>query len=245
MKNTRKRRSNSEFINDCNITHHSFYDYQKTNYKKLHDYITIICPIHGEFTQEANHHLRGSGCPKCGFERNIKLQSDTTKNFIIKAKSLHGSKYNYSKTTYGKNAHEKVILICKEHGEFKITPNSHLSKKAGCRKCGQLNTGWSKTTWKNACNVPGNSAKLYIIRCFNENESFYKIGITCKDLKTRLGHRSQLPYNYEIIKVIESKDSDYIFSLERKLHKQNKQFKYKPQIYFDGYTECFINYLKF
>lgn len=243
MKNTRKRRSNLEFIKDCNLKHNYFYDYSKTDYKKLHDQILVICPTHGEFTQEANHHLRGRGCSKCAFNRNIKLLTDNTESFIEKAIKIHGNLYDYSKVVYGLSAHQKITLVCKKHGEFQTSPNSHLSKRTGCKKCGQLKTGWTKTTWKRACE--NRIAKLYIIRCFNENESFYKIGITCKDIKTRFGYKSQLPYNHEIVKLIESEDSDYIFSLERKLHKLNKEFKYKPEIFFDGFTECFseiINY---
>ena len=34
-----------------------------------------------------------------------------------------------------KNAGEKIIIICKEHGDFLQTPNSHLSKESGCIKC--------------------------------------------------------------------------------------------------------------
>lgn len=41
-----------------------------------------------------------------------------TIKFIESAKKIHGDKYDYSKTTYVKN-NEKVIIICKIHGEFK------------------------------------------------------------------------------------------------------------------------------
>lgn len=239
MKNTRKRRTNSEFIKDCNIVHHNFYDYSLVEYTKLHNIINIICPVHGEFKQEANHHIRGRGCPKCAFSRNTKLQKDDTQAFIKKSREIHGDLYGYSKTKYGKNAHEKVILICKYHGEFKISPNSHLSKKCGCLQCSQLVNGWRRSSWKKSCSIEGNTPKLYIIKCFNEEEEFYKIGITCKSLHKRFGCKSQLPYDYEIIKIVESIDSDYIFDLEKSLHKLNKRFKYKPKIYFGGQTECF------
>lgn len=32
--------------------------------------------------------------------------------------------------------HEKVCIICPEHGEFWMTPSKHYSKKQGCPKCG-------------------------------------------------------------------------------------------------------------
>ena len=57
----------------------------------------------------------------------------STQEFIEKAKSIHGDKYNYSKVEY-KNAREKVIIICPKHGEFLQYTNHHLAGR-GCRKC--------------------------------------------------------------------------------------------------------------
>lgn len=56
-----------------------------------------------------------------------------TKNFIIKSRSIHGSKYDYSKTKY-ESTHKKVIIVCPKHGEFKQRPSSHLMGH-GCRFC--------------------------------------------------------------------------------------------------------------
>ena len=57
----------------------------------------------------------------------------TTKEFIEKAKKVHGDKYDYSKVKYINN-HTKVCIICPEHGEFWQQPNNHLQGK-GCIKC--------------------------------------------------------------------------------------------------------------
>ena len=54
-------------------------------------------------------------------------------DFIQKARQLHNNKYDYSKVKY-KNNYTKVILSCSIHGEFKQTPNSHLSGH-GCPLC--------------------------------------------------------------------------------------------------------------
>ena len=58
----------------------------------------------------------------------------TTEEFIRKAKEIHGDKYDYSKTVYGKDNKTKVCIICPIHGEFKQKPNVHLNGK-GCRIC--------------------------------------------------------------------------------------------------------------
>ena len=57
----------------------------------------------------------------------------TTDSFIVKAKKIHGNKYDYSKVSY-LNAITKICIICPEHGEFWQTPNSHLNGN-GCPKC--------------------------------------------------------------------------------------------------------------
>lgn len=240
MKKVRNKRSTQEFIKDCNIIHSNFYNYSKTEYIKMHSNIDVICPIHGQFNVEANHHIRGTGCKKCSINHQMNNQKDTTESFIKKAKKIHKDTYDYSKVKYGKNAHDKVILLCKEHGEFLISPNSHLSKAAGCLLCAKEKCGWTKTSWKKACR--NKIAKLYIINCFNNDESFYKIGITSNSLEKRFNCSHWMPYNYKIIKIIESEDSDYIFDLEKKLHKINRKYKYKPKIFFDGFSECFSNY---
>jgi hypothetical protein len=62
------------------------------------------------------------------FEINI-----MTELFIEKATIIHGDKYDYSNVNY-KNNSTKIIIICKEHGEFEQTPNNHLYGY-GCGKC--------------------------------------------------------------------------------------------------------------
>jgi hypothetical protein len=57
----------------------------------------------------------------------------TTAEFKEKAIAVHGNRYDYSKVEY-KGTHDKVIIICPEHGEFEQTPNKHL-RGQGCPKC--------------------------------------------------------------------------------------------------------------
>ena len=57
----------------------------------------------------------------------------TKEEFIQKAKSVHGDKYDYSKVEY-MGCKTKVCIICPEHGEFWQRPDVHL-KEFGCGKC--------------------------------------------------------------------------------------------------------------
>jgi hypothetical protein len=57
----------------------------------------------------------------------------TTKEFIKRAKEIHGNKYNYSKMKYV-DSRTKIIITCKIHGDFPQTPTTHLGG-AGCPDC--------------------------------------------------------------------------------------------------------------
>lgn len=54
-----------EFIEKCKETHNNLYDYSEVNYTGIFDKIVVGCKKHGKFTQEANAHKRGQGCPHC------------------------------------------------------------------------------------------------------------------------------------------------------------------------------------
>ena len=58
----------------------------------------------------------------------------TTEDFISKCISIHGFKYDYSKVNYI-DSKTKVIVICKDHGEFYPRPGNHIYRKSGCPKC--------------------------------------------------------------------------------------------------------------
>jgi very-short-patch-repair endonuclease len=125
----RKRMLIQEFINKANIVHNYKYDYSNTIYTIARNKINIICPYHGMFTQRPYDHLNGSGCPKC-----VGLNNKTNDEFIKESKNLFGNKFEYDNTNYVSSQHY-VIITCKLHGDFKVTPNNHLSKKQGCSIC--------------------------------------------------------------------------------------------------------------
>ena len=128
------------FINESKKIHGEFYDYSKTKYKRIYGKVIIICPIHGEFKQIARLHMRGNGCLKCGIIKVSDKKRNDTKGFIEKAKEIHGNIYDYSKSRYGKNNEQKIIITCDKHGDFKQTPVKHLSG-SGCPKCQKKHEG--------------------------------------------------------------------------------------------------------
>ena len=130
-----KRRNISEVISEARKIHGNKYDYSLiTEYKNDRIKYPIICPVHGVFEQTMNNHIQGKqGCPQCGRLKCDTERMLTTKDFIEKAKIVHGDKYDYSKTEY-KRSEENVIVICPEHGEFSQIARNHLMGQ-GCPKC--------------------------------------------------------------------------------------------------------------
>lgn len=117
------------FIEMSRKIHGDKYDYGKTNYIFNKQDVIIICSIHGEFKQAPRSHLKGSGCIKCAFE-NLKIGKD---DFILRSNEMHSHKYNYDKVVYITNK-IPVIIHCYLHGDFKQSPNDHLTG-ANCSKC--------------------------------------------------------------------------------------------------------------
>ena len=120
----------SYIIKNFQLIHDDTYLYDKVIYESENKKVIITCKIHGDFKQTAKSHISGSGCPKCqgkGFSKE---------ELINQLKSVHNDKYDYSKLVY-KNLSSKVIIICKEHGEFTQRLQNH-KKGDGCRKCAGL-----------------------------------------------------------------------------------------------------------
>ena len=108
--------------------HGDRYDYTKVNYVNVNTDVMIICRIHGEFLQNPGRHKSGNNCPKCS--GGVKLSREELIDDFVKA---HGDIYDYTKVKYV-NAHTKVIIICKQHGEFLQNTQSHKSGGI-CPKC--------------------------------------------------------------------------------------------------------------
>jgi very-short-patch-repair endonuclease len=53
------------FTSKAHLLHHGRYDYSKVEYTLSNNYVDIICPDHGVFSQRPRSHLSGEGCPRC------------------------------------------------------------------------------------------------------------------------------------------------------------------------------------
>lgn len=105
------------------------YPYLEDEYKNNKSYITIICPLHGDFKQRISKHLEGNSCPKCS--HNSKPY--TNEEWINLAIKKHGNTYDYKNVIY-KTQKDKVMITCKIHGNFFQSPKDHL-QGCGCPLC--------------------------------------------------------------------------------------------------------------
>lgn len=63
---TNRRLTTKQFIARSKEIHSNYYTYEKTVYQHNTKDVTITCPNHGDFTQQAYNHLKGHGCQRCG-----------------------------------------------------------------------------------------------------------------------------------------------------------------------------------
>ena len=137
-----------EWIVSARKVHGKKYDYSKVEYIDAKTKVTIICPEHGEFWQEAKSHLSGCGCKKC----NLSHLERSVMNYLDEV----GFTYDYQKrfSWLGKQSLDfylsdyKVGIECQggQHffpverfgGEdgFKQTLERDKRKKALCEKHG-------------------------------------------------------------------------------------------------------------
>jgi hypothetical protein len=135
--------STAEFIARATEMHGDQYDYSLTDYVEAkRQKVVIICTRHNPpfaFEQTPTNHLSGRGCRRCANENRIGWQPrSNTDEFIARAVEIHGDKYDYSLSEYGKKNSEKVTIICTRHDPpitFEQTPNQHLCGR-GCHVCG-------------------------------------------------------------------------------------------------------------
>lgn len=128
------RTSWSDLVDKFKLVHGEKYYYEPQVFKTINDSINIICNKHQyTFSQRIIHHLNGHGCPICNGGRKR-----TTEMFIIKAKSIHGDRYDYSKVEYV-TKEKPVCIICPKHGEFIQKAHDHICG-CGCPRCKSTKT---------------------------------------------------------------------------------------------------------
>jgi hypothetical protein len=81
-------------------------------------------------------------------------------------------------------------------------------------------------------------SNVYLVKLWNEEESFYKIGVSCHKF-SRFYQLMKFGYKAEIVFMTLRLDSYLAYDLESYLQDEFSSFSYLPKVKFGGYTECF------
>lgn len=86
----------------------------------------------------------------------------------------------------------------------------------------------------------GGQPIFYLIKCWNREESFYKLGITVNNILTRYGSVKAMPYEWEIL-LEKAGTAEEVYDMEVKFKGQMQAYAYTPSIPFNGSkTECYL-----
>lgn len=177
--NDKLKYTTESFIEECKKNHKYEYDYSKVVYTGITDYITIICPKHGEYRVLASSFLQGSECQECVYD-SYRL---TTEEFIKRAREIHGDYYNYDKVNYI-NSNTKITITCPKHGDFETLPTNHL-KGCRCKKCALEDTKLTKGELLicdilNKYHIPYNIQRELTVKELARNSSIIRLDFVVK-----------------------------------------------------------------
>jgi hypothetical protein len=205
------------------------------NYKGITKKCKLNCKIHGEFINTPENVLTtDTGCNKCGREKAKKSMTDSYENLIIQVNKIHNNKYIYLNNDNYINKQSIITIICSEHGIFFKKAQKHVSGQ-GCFECKLkelilndiLIGGYNEELFINKPFLKEKKCLLYLLLINNE---YYKIGITTKNINTRIkGLMSKAKYvgdniNIKILNIKE--DTLYnCFILEQKILLENKNYR--------------------
>jgi len=122
------------FVAKARAVHGDKYDYSNSVYIGAKKKITVLCPEHGEFSQEAWGHTKGKGCPLCGNVKAGVSNQLSNADFMAKAISAHGDKYDLSNVVFS-GGRNKIEVVCRVHGAFYPSAGNFLYRKSGCPSC--------------------------------------------------------------------------------------------------------------
>lgn len=218
-----------EFIVRSKCIHGERYDYSKSEYIGRNKQIILICRIHGEFSQLARAHLDGQNCQYC---RVI-----TTDEWILKARKIHtDGRYSYTKSKYS-GWNTLLTVTCKYHGDFEITPHSHVSKECGCSKCLKYTPeewiaeavkihgskyDYSKTVYSGAREKVTISCKHH--GDFEQVAGSHLFGCGCSSCAEN-GYRSDLPSDFYVYKFLDYYGFGITNDIQTRCKKHAKTFE--------------------
>ena len=135
-----RKMTTEEFITKCKekwgsvLPHIS---YEKVNYTKSSEKVTLTCKHHGDFQMQAGSFLsHGYNCPTCANESQRTTSTSSKNKVLNELKNRWGDKFYFDLTNY-ETKRSKIDIYCYKHGWFKTTPARllHKENKFGCKDC--------------------------------------------------------------------------------------------------------------
>lgn len=136
-----KKMTWNKFIIKAKEKYGDSFSYNKDSFVNGNTRIEMQCNVCGhKFNRTPSSHINPKVFSSCGC---CKLNSDpltwkifNKETFILKANIIHNGKYSYDNVDY-KNTDTLVNVTCPIHGDFEVTPHSHIGMQSGCPKCAQ------------------------------------------------------------------------------------------------------------
>ena len=180
----RARLTLEKFISVSIEKHGPAYDYSLAEYTGLEKKIKIICKSHGLFEQYAGNHMKGNGCPHCKSQKRQK----TFHQFLKEANQKYQDKFDYtlldpSTFVY---ASSPIRLICREHGEIRTFPRTHIhSRQGGCLQCAKTAhadsiSTFDLTEWIESAQIKHGKKYDYTL-VDNKSRMRYRVRIICPE----------------------------------------------------------------
>ena len=204
------------------------YDYSQTKYRNKRSDVTIICPVHGEFTQKGQEHLEGHGCRRCGDEKRGEVQQFSVEVWKERLNNFPKISFKEEPTTLGYYA--KALFKCEDHGDFEASLGNLLKTKHICQKCGYF------SHQRQSVRSHLQSKKAYVYYVYFPDLKKFKLGVASSLTK-------RINYFGTPAVVILKKRFTYLkaVSIEHELMNALEQFRYKgsTKLLPSGNTELF------
>lgn len=201
----------------------SGFDFSESVYITAKTPMTVTCKKLHKFNISPNNLLSGNGCKYCYLESNGFTSENKTEDYFNKFKVIHGDSYDYLKIKEISNCKQKISILCKIHGSFKMTPDNHLQGK-GCPLCGK--SGYQ----------PQLSGYFYILKV---TEDVIKFGIT-NNIERRLKEiKNKSKFDISILYYFHFKDGYLPNVIETEIYKDTsvKRGVVSKADMFSGYME--------
>ena len=103
-----------DFLLKANNKHNNKFIYKDQLFENGRSKIIITCPIHGDFKQLMEAHLRGDGCASCAGCKNYNEET-----ILEKLYDIHNNRYEYNLYDFINNR-SIIEITCPIHGKFNM-----------------------------------------------------------------------------------------------------------------------------